>query len=64
MGGEAARALLRRLIQEEDKTSPLSDQQLCRQMAEEGCPLSRRTVAKYREELGIPAAYVRREQEG
>lgn len=64
VGGEAARALLRRLIQEEDKTSPLSDQQLCRQMAEEGCPLSRRTVAKYREELGIPAAYARREQEG
>ena len=50
----AAKALLRRLVDEEDKRRPLSDQKLCERMAEEGCRLSRRTVAKYREELGIP----------
>ena len=60
-GGEdtsaaAARRLLRRLIAGEDKGAPLSDGQLCRCMAREGCVLSRRTVAKYRGEMGIPAA--------
>lgn len=52
----AARKLLLRLIDGEDKSKPLSDQQLCRSMAREGCAISRRTVAKYRSELGIPAA--------
>ena len=54
--GTAARQMLQRLIGEEDKAKPLSDQQLCRLLALEGCPLSRRTVAKYREELGIPSS--------
>lgn len=60
MGATAARELLRRLIEEEDKTCPLSDQKLCERMAQEGCPLSRRTVAKYRDELNIPGASGRR----
>ena len=60
MGAAAARELLRRLIEEEDKTCPLSDQKLCERMAQEGCPLSRRTVAKYRDELNIPGASGRR----
>ena len=61
VGGKAARALLRRLIDREDKTCPLSDQKLCQAMAELGCPISRRTVAKYREEFGIPGASGRKE---
>ena len=52
----AARKLVLRLIDGEDKGKPLSDQQLSERMAREGCPISRRTVAKYREELGIPSA--------
>ena len=60
VGGKAARAQLRRLIDREDKVRPLSDQKLCQAMAELGCPVSRRTVAKYREELGIPGAAGRR----
>ena len=51
---DAAKALLRRLVDEEDKRHPLSDQKLCEKMEAEGCQLSRRTVAKYREELHIP----------
>ncbi len=51
---EAAKALLRQLVEEE--TRPLSDQKLCEEMTQKGCPISRRTVAKYREELGIPNA--------
>ena len=62
VGGRAARALLRRLIDREDKARPLSDQKLCQAMAELGCPVSRRTVAKYREELGIPGAAGRRQE--
>ena len=61
VGGKAARALLRRLIDREDKICPLSDQKLCQAMAELGCPISRRTVAKYREEFGIPGASGRKE---
>lgn len=56
ISGTAARKLLLRLIDGEDKAKPFSDQQLCERMAREGCPVSRRTVAKYREELGIPSA--------
>ena len=58
---EAAKALLRQLIDGEDKAKPLSDQALCETMTRQGCPLSRRTVAKYREELGIPSTTGRRE---
>lgn len=58
---EAAKAMLRQLIDREDKAKPLSDQALCETMTQRGCPLSRRTVAKYREELGIPSTTGRRE---
>ena len=60
VGGAAARQLLRRLIEQEDKEHPLSDQKLCLRMAEEGCAVSRRTVAKYREEMGLPGVSGRR----
>lgn len=56
VGSCAAKELLRRLIREEDSTKPLSDQKLCTLLTERGCPISRRTVAKYREELNIPSA--------
>lgn len=44
---------LKELIQNEDKKKPLSDQKLADLLANEGMEISRRTVAKYREELGI-----------
>ena len=56
VGAAAAKALLGRLVEREDKEHPMSDQKLCEAMAELGCPISRRTVAKYREELNIPSA--------
>ena len=62
MGAAAAKAALRRLIHGEDKAHPLSDQKLCEALAAEGCPISRRTVAKYRDELSIPGASGRRVQ--
>ena len=52
---EGAKAAIRELIDGEDKRKPLSDQKLCDALAEQGMTLSRRTVAKYRDELGIPS---------
>ncbi len=52
---------LRELIDGEDKAHPLSDEKLRCLLEQKGCVLSRRTVAKYREELGIPGTAGRRE---
>lgn len=60
---DRAKALLRRLIDEEDKRRPLSDQKLCQLMTQEGCVLSRRTVAKYREEMNLPSTAGRKQYE-
>ena len=51
---------LRELIDGEDKRKPLSDDALSAEMARRGYPIARRTVAKYREQLGIPIARLRR----
>lgn len=52
---------LRRLIDGEDKSKPLTDLQLKELLANDGLVLARRTVAKYRERLGYPIARLRRE---
>ena len=56
----AVRARLGRLIASEHPSRPLGDQALAEALAAEGMPLARRTVAKYREMLAIPAAHRRR----
>lgn len=58
---DGAKAMLRKLIAEENRAKPLSDQKICALMEAAGCQLSRRTVAKYRDELGIPPATGRKE---
>ena len=60
---DAAKALLKKLIAGEDKKKPLSDQKLCELMSAQGCVLSRRTVAKYRDELHIPSTAGRKRYE-
>lgn len=57
---EQARSALCALIDGEDKKRPMSDQKLCEQLEKKNIQLSRRTVAKYRDELGIPSAAGRR----
>ena len=52
---------LREVIEQEDKTSPVTDDQLVAIMHEAGYPIARRTVAKYREQLEIPVARIRRQ---
>lgn len=57
---EQAKAAIHALIQGEDKCSPLSDQKLCDLLAQQELFLARRTVAKYREAMGIAPAAGRR----
>ena len=54
------KAVLHELIDGEDKRKPLSDDALTQLMAERGFPIARRTVAKYREQLGLPIARLRK----
>ncbi len=51
---------VREMIEREDKSKPLSDEQICYSLGKEGVRICRRTVAKYRAELGIPGSEVRR----
>ena len=55
------KAILSDLIGEEDKRKPLSDQKLTELLKEKGYVIARRTVAKYREQLSIPVARLRKE---
>ncbi|MEK4730278.1 RNA polymerase factor sigma-54 [Paenibacillus sp. FSL L8-0641] len=49
---ESAKMRIKQIIDSEEKQKPFSDQAITERMAKEGLELSRRTVAKYREELG------------
>lgn len=51
---------LKKLVDAEDKKHPLSDDALCEQLKAMGYQLERRTVAKYRDALGIPSSTIRR----
>ncbi len=48
-------------IGEEDKRKPLTDERLAKLLKEKGYPIARRTVAKYREQLNIPVARLRKQ---
>ena len=49
------------IIDNEDKTKPLTDDNLVNILKEKGYNIARRTIAKYREQLNIPVARLRRE---
>jgi RNA polymerase sigma-54 factor len=57
----AIRQLLEQCICQEDKREPLTDERLAALLKEAGYPVARRTVAKYREQLGYSTARLRRE---
>lgn len=52
--------LLKELVDAENKETPLTDDELAEQLKEKGYPIARRTVAKYRQQLNIPIARLRR----
>lgn len=61
VSARTAKDIIRTLIDEEDKTDPLSDQRIAEMLHERGLHIARRTVAKYREQLSIlPARFRRR----
>ncbi|HRA71704.1 MAG TPA: RNA polymerase factor sigma-54 [Flavobacterium sp.] len=52
--------ILQNVIEDEDKQKPLPDDQLAEILLEKGYPIARRTIAKYREQLDIPVARMRK----
>ncbi|MFN3908725.1 MAG: RNA polymerase factor sigma-54 [Flavobacterium sp.] len=52
--------ILEQVIEQEDKNKPLPDDQLADILKEKGYPIARRTIAKYREQLDIPVARLRK----
>jgi RNA polymerase sigma-54 factor len=55
---------VRKLIEEEDVRRPLTDDQLAAMLGAQGIQLTRRTVAKYREDMSIPSTHQRRRRNG
>ena len=56
----AIRALIKQLVEEENPLKPLSDTQIVDLLAQKSFVVARRTIAKYRESLRIPAVHLRR----
>lgn len=55
------RRILKECIDKEDKKKPMTDEALANILKEKGYPIARRTVAKYREQLGLPVARMRKQ---
>lgn len=60
ISSKAAKEKIARLIDQENKRKPLSDQKIADTLRVEGVDIARRTVAKYREQMGVPSARMRR----
>ncbi len=61
ISNKEVKAIIDAIISEEDKKKPLSDQRIATMLADRGFQIARRTVTKYREQLGIPVARLRKE---
>lgn len=60
MSNESVRRAISELIEKEDRRKPLSDQAILQVLLERGIPIARRTVAKYREQLGLLPSHLRK----
>ncbi len=64
MGGTIPLVVLKRMVKkmidEEDSAQPLTDEQICDMLTAKGVSVTRRTVAKYREDMRIPSTHQRR----
>jgi RNA polymerase sigma-54 factor len=61
ISNKEVKAIIERIVAEEDKEKPLSDQKVASLLEERGFQIARRTVTKYREQLGIPVARLRKQ---
>lgn len=60
LSARQVRAALREVIENEDKSHPMSDEALAAELKKKGLDVARRTVAKYRDMLGFPTARLRK----
>ncbi len=61
ISNKEVKAIIERIVAEENKEKPLSDQKIASMLEERGFQIARRTVTKYREQLGVPVARLRKE---
>lgn len=61
ISNKEVKAIIESIISEEDKSKPLSDQKIAKMLEKRGFQIARRTVTKYREQLNIPVARLRKE---
>ena len=61
VSNKEVRAIIQTIIENEDKKRPLSDQKIAKMLEKRGFQIARRTVTKYREQLGVPVARLRKE---
>ncbi len=57
---QTLKRMVKKMIEEEDTTKPLTDDQIAAKLQEQGIQVTRRTVAKYREDMKIPSTHHRR----
>jgi RNA polymerase sigma-54 factor len=60
VSNESVRQAIAEIVRSEDSRHPLSDQDIVAMLAERGLPIARRTVAKYREQIGILPSHLRK----
>ena len=60
VSNKAVQSRIREVIRLENKQKPYTDEQIVAQLSQEGYPIARRTVAKYREQLNLPVARLRK----
>ena len=61
ISNKEVKAIIEGIVSREDKTKPLSDQKIAQMLEGRGFRIARRTVTKYREQLGVPVARLRKE---
>jgi RNA polymerase sigma-54 factor len=61
MSWNAVKAMVQEVIHGEDKSKPLSDREIAEALEKKGVSIARRTVVKYREQLGILSAPLRKQ---
>ena len=61
VGWDRVKTRVKEMVDAEDKSDPLNDDQIAAMLKKEGIEISRRTVAKYRQQLEIPAARQRKQ---
>jgi RNA polymerase sigma-54 factor len=61
VSNKEVKAIIESIIEKEDKAKPLSDQKIATLLEDRGFQIARRTVTKYREQLNIPVARLRKQ---